>query len=47
MCAHTRGREAFLVGQPSKREPQRNPAPFEVDELLARKICRDLGVPEP
>jgi hypothetical protein len=32
------------VGQSSYRKAERR---SEVDDLLARKICRDLGIPEP
>ena len=32
---------------PSNRRTSSVPRHREIDEFLARKICRDLGVPEP
>ena len=39
--------EESLSGKDVIREPLRMPRHREVNEFLAKKICRDLEVPEP
>ena len=36
-----------VIYQPAFRRTSTVPRHRELDEFLARKICRDLGVPEP
>jgi len=40
------GRHSIYVN-PAKNQTSSVPRHREINEFLARKICRDLGVPEP
>jgi hypothetical protein len=41
------GRKHSVFVNPAKNQVAAVPRHREINEFLARKICRDLGVPEP
>jgi len=41
------GRRHTVLVQPETRRTSTLPRHREIDDFLARKICRDLGAPEP
>jgi hypothetical protein len=47
MRSRARGRQALVVGQSREWKAQRRARHSEVEDNLARKICRDLGIADP
>jgi len=47
MRAQARGRRAFTLDEPSNRPVEAVPRHTEIPNILANKICRNLGIPEP
>ena len=47
MCTRPGGPAALVVGHPANGRRSAVPTHTEVPDPLARKICRDLGIPDP
>ena len=47
MCAQARGQRSLPLAEPRDGAVEAVPRHTEIPDLLARKICRGLGVPGP